>query len=220
VRVVAGDSDPWCISELQNAGAPLDPPNKPDFTVSATADNSVPPVEVHWREKSVFADLGHPFAYGYAEIGGETIYLNSGEQSEIDHYVLLHEIAHALGYRHGDGGVVDTDVALFPNTGDRSPDGGLAEPTRDVAQTFTGLQHIDSGEWDVSILGDLGTDFASEETGISQLGIGGEEFATVETGQREDLYFEDDYDGFGGRFTPGYQSDATNILTGRFYTEN
>jgi hypothetical protein len=133
---------------------------------------------------------------------------------------VLHELAHSLGYRHGDGGVVDPDVALFADTGDRSPGGGLAASTRDVAQTFTGLRHIDSGEWGISTLGDLGSDFAAGGTGISQLGLAGSEFAVSETQQREEVYFDSDYDGFGGRFETGYRDDAANILTGRYYTEN
>jgi hypothetical protein len=193
--------------------------DEPDFTVTVP-NSSTDPVGIYWRPESDFTDLGVPFAYAYATLGGETIYLNSSEQSVIDHYTLLHELAHSLGYQHGDGGIVDTDVALFSDTGDRSSGGGLAASTRDVAQTFTGLRHIDSGEWGVETLGDLGADFAAGATGISQLGIAGSEFAMADSKQREEVYFADDYDGFGGRFTPGYRDDATNILTGRYYTEN
>jgi hypothetical protein len=215
------DSDKWCISEVRSEdagdGAPLTPTDDPDFVVDGSAAKSI---NVHWRPESVFADLGFPFAHAYAIIGGEIIYLNSGAHSEINHYTLLHELAHSLGYRHGDGGIVNTDVALFADTGDRSPDGELAASTRDVAQTFAGLRHIDSGEWDVETLGDLGSDFAAGGTGISQLGIAGSEFAMADGQQREEVYFESDYDGFGGRFETGYRDDAANVLTGRYYTEN
>jgi hypothetical protein len=216
-----GDIDKWCIAESDAAetgdGAPLTPTDDPDFVVDDSAAKSV---NVYWRPGSVFADLGFPFARGYATIGGETIYLNSGAQSEINHYTVLHELAHSLGYRHGDGGVVDPDVALFADTGDRSPGGGLAASTRDVAQTFTGLRHIDSSEWDVETLGDLGSDFAAGGTGISQLGIAGQAFAMADGQQREEVYFTDSYGGFGGRFETGYRDDAANVLTGRYYTEN
>jgi hypothetical protein len=212
-------SDQWCIAESDtgDAGAPLTPTTDPDFVVDGSAAKSI---NVHWQPEAIFADLGVPFAYAYAAIGGETIYLNSGAQSRVDHYTLLHELAHSLGYRHGDGGVVNSDVALFANTGDRSPGEGLAASTRDVAQTFAGLRHIDSGGWDVEILGDLGSDFAAGGTGISQLGIAGSEFAMADGQQREEIYVTDSYDGFGGRFETGYRDDAANILTGRYYTEN
>jgi hypothetical protein len=215
------DSDKWCIAESNAAdvddGAPLTPTDDPDFVVDGSAAKSI---NVHWRPEATFADLGFPFAHGYATIGGETIYLNSGAQSEINHYTLLHELAHNLGYRHGDGGVVDPDVALFANTGDRSPGGELAASTRDVAQTFAGLRHIDSGDWGIGMLGDLGSDFAAGGTGISQLGLAGSEFASPDGQQREEVYFTDSYDGFGGRFKTGYRDGAANVLTGRYYTEN
>jgi hypothetical protein len=220
----SGDNDdPWCVTETPSAAAPLTPTDDPDFVVESAdsgAGSATTPVEVHWRPESEFADLGFPFAYAFATVGGETVYLNSGAESEIDHYTLLHELAHSLGYRHGDGGVVNTDVALFPSTGDRSPGGELAASTRDVAQTFARLRHIDSGEWGVETLADLGADFAAGGTGISQLGIAGGEFAMADGQQREEVYFESDYDGFGGRFESGYRENQETVLTGRYYTEN
>jgi hypothetical protein len=201
----------WCATEAQSEpeSNPTQPlaSGEPSFTVTGTKS-----VDVYWRGQGFFDERGHFFARALGSVGGDTIVLNSDEQGEIDDYALLHELAHTLGYRHGDGGIVNSDVALFSDNGDR--DGTeLAEPTRDVADSFDGYGIYE--EWGIETLGELGVAFAGDDLLVTELGTAGERFAA--NSDVEDIHIEHSHDGFGGEFDAGPQPGSDNIHAGRFY---
>jgi hypothetical protein len=201
----------WCATEAQSEpeSNPTQPlaSGDPAFTVSGRKS-----VDVFWRGQEFFDKRGHFFARALGSVGGDTIVLNSDERAEIDDYSLLHELAHTLGYRHGDGGIVDSDVALFSDNGDR--DGTeLAEPTRDVADSFDGYGIYE--EWGIETLGELGVAFAGDDLLVTELGTAGERFAA--NSDVEDIHIEHSHDGFGGEFDAGPQPGSDNIHAGRFY---
>jgi len=200
----------WCATEAQSEpeSNPTQPlaSGEPSFTVTGTKS-----VDVYWRGQGFFDERGHFFAFALGSVGGDTVVLNSDERAEIDDYSLLHELAHTLGYRHGDGGIVDSDVALF-SSGDRNGS-GLAEPTRAVADSFDAYELYE--EWDVGTLGELGGAFAGDELLITELGTAGQRFAS--DSEVEDVHIEHSHNGFGGEFDAGPQPASDNIHAGRFY---
>lgn len=205
-------SDPeWCATEHKSEsesgpGQPL-ASGDPAFTVSGTKS-----VDVFWRGQEFFDKRGYFFARALGSVDGDTIVLNRDEQGEIDDYALLHELAHTLGYRHGDGGIVNSDVALSPDTGDR--DGTeLAGPTRDVADSFEAYDIYE--EWDVETLGELGARFAGDGLLVTELGTAGRRFAA--NSDVEDIHIKHSHTGFGGVFAVGPQPGSDNVHAGRFY---
>jgi len=215
-EVRSGTEPEWCATEDQSetgSGSESTQPlasGDPAFTVTGTK-----PVEVYWRGQSFFDERGHFFARALGSVDGDTIVLNRDEQGEIDDYALLHELAHTLGYRHGDGGIVNSDVALSPDTGDR--DGTeLAGPTRDVADSFEAYDIYE--EWDVETLGELGARFAGDGLLVTELGTAGRRFAA--NSDVEDIHIKHSHDGFGGEFDAGPQPGSENVHAGRFYKSN
>jgi len=212
-EVGSGSEPEWCATEDQSesgseseSAQPL-ASGDPAFTVSGTN-----PVDVFWRGQEFFDKRGYFFARALGSVGGDAVVLNRDERTEIDDYALLHELAHTLGYRHGDGGIVNSDVAVFSDTGDR--DGTeLADPTRDVADSFDAYDIYE--EWDVETLGDLGVAFAGDDLLMTELGTAGERFAA--NSDVEDIHIKHSYDGFGGVFDAGPQPGSENIHAGRFY---
>jgi len=209
----SGSEPEWCAtkhkSESGSGSGSAQPlaSGDPAFTVSGTK-----PVDVFWRGQEFFDERGYFFARALGSVGGNTIVLNRDERTEIDDYALLHELAHTLGYRHGDGGIVSSDVALFSGRGDR--DGTkLADPTRDVADSFDAYGIYE--EWDVEALGELGVAFAGDDLLMTELGTAGERFAA--NSDVEDIHIKHSHDGFGGVFDAGPQPGSENIHAGRFY---
>lgn len=207
----SGSDAEWCATEHKSEsesgpGQPL-ASGDPAFTVSGTKS-----VDVFWRGQEFFDKRGYFFARALGSVDGDTIVLNRDEQGEIDDYALLHELAHTLGYRHGDGGIVNSDVALSPDTGDR--DGTeLAGPTRDVADSFEAYDIYE--EWDVETLGELGARFAGDGLLVTELGTAGRRFAA--NSDVEDIHIKHSHAGFGGVFAVGPQPGSDNVHAGRFY---
>ena len=207
----SGSDMEWCATEhkSESESEPAQPlaSGEPAFTVSGTK-----PVDVFWRGQEFFDKLGYPFARALGSVGGDTAVLNRDDRGDIDDYTLLHELAHTLGYRHGDGGIVDSDVALFSDAGDR--DGTeLAGPTRDVADSFDAYDIYE--EWDVETLGELGAAFAGDGLLVTELGTAGQRFAA--NSDVEDIHIKHSHTGFGGVFDAGPQPGSDNIYAGRFY---
>jgi len=209
----SGSEPEWCATEDQSesgSGSESTQPlasGDPAFTVSGTN-----PVDVFWRGQEFFDKRGYFFARALGSVGGDAVVLNRDERTEIDDYALLHELAHTLGYRHGDGGIVNSDVALFSGNGDR--DGTeLADPTRDVADSFDGYDIYE--EWGIETLGELGGAFAGDELLMTELGTAGQRFAA--NSDVEDIHIEHSHEGFGGEFDAGPQPGSDNIHAGRFY---
>jgi len=209
----SGSEPEWCAtkhkSESGSGSGSAQPlaSGEPAFTVTGTKT-----VDVFWRGQGFFDERGHFFARALGSVGGDTIVLNRDERGEIDDYTLLHELAHTLGYRHGSGGIVNSDVALSADTGDR--DGTeLADPTRDVADSFDGYDIYE--EWGVETLGDLGVAFAGDDLLVSELGTAGQRFAA--NSDVEDIHIKHSHDGFGGEFDAGPQPGSENVHAGRFY---
>jgi len=205
----SGSESEWCATEHKTESESAQPlaSGDPAFTVSGTK-----PVDVFWRGQEFFDERGHFFARALGSIDGDTIVLNRDERGEIDDYGLMHELAHTLGHRHGDGGIVNSDVALFSDNGDR--DGTeLADPTRDVADSFDGYDIYE--EWDVETLGELGVAFAGDDLLVTELGTAGERFAA--NSDVEDIHIKHSHAGFGGAFDAGPQPGSENIHAGRFY---
>jgi hypothetical protein len=164
--------------------------------------------------ESYFDDKGYHFARGVANLNGSIITLNNKYIDDMDDYVLLHELAHSLGYRHGDGGIVDIDVALYENTGDRDrSQTELAESTTDVGDSFNAYDIYTA--WDIDTLGDLGTEFAQDNMLVTELGTAGQRFAS--SSPIEDMHIKNSHNGFGGQFDSGPQPDSTNVYAGQFY---
>jgi len=209
IKSGSGSEPEWCATEPQTESESAQPlaSGDPAFTVSGTKT-----VDVFWRGQGFFDERGHFFARALGSVGGDTIVLNRDRRTEIDDYTLIHELAHTLGYRHGDGGIVNSDVALFSDKGDR--DGTeLADPTRDVADSFDAYDIYE--EWGVETLGDLGVAFAGDDLLVSELGTAGERFAA--NSDVEDIHIEHSHDGFGGEFDAGPQPGSENVHAGRFY---
>lgn len=197
----------WCAAPTPK-GSPLrDPGTDPSFTITGTR-----PIEVYWQPQSYFDDWGYPFARGGAIIGGNRIVLNRDRADSIDDYTILHELAHCLGYRHGDGGIVDTDTALYADTGDRRGT-TLATPTRDVATSFDAYFLIE--RWTANVLGELVTAFGQGDIPAVQLGTAVTRYAGES--RLEDIYIRHSFDGFGGQFPEGYRPDPQNVYAGQFY---
>jgi len=209
----SGSEPEWCATEAQSetgVGSESTQPlasGDPAFTVSGT--NAV---DVFWRGQEFFDKRGYFFARALGSVGGDAVVLNRDERTEIDDYALLHELAHTLGYRHGDGGIVNSDVALFSDKGDR--DGAeLAEPTRDVADSFDGYGIYE--EWGIETLGELGVAFAGDDLLVTELGTAGQRFAA--NSDVEDVHIRHSHGGFGGVFDRGPQPGSENVHAGRFY---
>jgi len=207
----SGSESEWCATEDQSgSGSESTQPlasGDPAFTVTGTK-----PVDVFWRGQAFFDERGHFFAYALGSVDGDTVVLNRDERTEIDDYALLHELAHTLGYRHGDGGIVNSDVALFSDDGDR--DGTeLADPTRDVADSFDAYDIYE--QWGIKTLGELGVAVAGDDLLVTELGTAGERFAA--NSDVEDIHIKHSHDGFGGKFDAGPQPGSENIHAGRFY---
>lgn len=198
-----------CIVRGHTYSALSEPDSDPDFTVSGKKD-----VNVYWMPESYFDDKGHHFARAIADLNGSIITLNKKYIEEIDDYVLLHELAHSLGYQHGDGGIVNSDVALYENTGDRDQSQTeLAESTTDVGNSFDAYDIYTA--WDVVTLGVLGTEFAQDNMLVTELGTAGQRFASSRS--IEDMLIKNSHNGFGGQFDSGLQADSTNVYAGQFY---
>jgi len=188
----SGSEPEWCATEPQTESESAQPlaSGDPAFSVSGTK-----PVDVFWRDQEFFDKRGYFFARALGSVGGNTIVLNRDERTDVDDYSLLHELAHTLGYRHGDGGIVNSDVALFAGRGDR--DGTkLADPTRDVADSFDAYDIYES--WDIETLGKLGVAFAGDDLLVTELGTAGERFAA--NSDVEDIHIRHSHAGFGGEF--------------------
>jgi hypothetical protein len=201
----------WCESVTTDSN--LQPLRTPSDTRSFTVTGSKT-VTVYWKPDVFFQEAGFPFAYAVATVAGDEIFLNKSKKSNINEYTILHELAHNLGYEHGDGGIVNTSVALDSTTGDRKTDRkSLNDVTIDVATSFNGYNHIT--DWDIETLGTIGTDFAQGNTGIEQLSTTGKLFATVSP--REDIYITTSHNGFGGVYEDTYNPNPENIYIGHFY---
>jgi len=197
----------WCITTSTDTSALSFPDTDPDFTVLGSKN-----VDVYWKSQDFFDARGYFFAHAVANVGGTTIALNKGNSQYIDDYVILHELAHSLGYRHGDGGIVNTDVALFEDNGDRSGD-TLQSPTKDVGRSFDAYDIY--SEWDVETLGKLGASFAQNNLLVSELGEAGKRFASNST--IEDIHIKNSHNGFGGIHDTTIKSNPTNVYAGHFY---
>jgi hypothetical protein len=197
----------WCITTSTDTSALSFPNRDPDFVVSGSKD-----VNVYWVSQDFFDDRGYFFAYALAGINGNIIALNKAKKKDIDDYALLHELAHSLGYRHGDGGIVNTNVALFNNTGDRTGK-SLEQSTKEVGNSFN--SYTIYTEWDINSLGNLGSEFAADDLILSELGEAGKRFAS--TSSIEDLHIDNSHNGMGGMYNTGNKEDPRNIYAGRFY---
>lgn len=200
------ENSDWCVSITDKASQLANPSDEPDFVVSGEKD-----VEVYWKSQEYFDERGYFFSYGVSNVGGSLIILNKGRLEEINDYVLTHELAHSLGYRHGDGGIVNTDTALF-NTGDRTGD-TLEESTKDVGNSFDAYEVYK--RWNIETLGILGTEFAQDNLLVTELGKAGQRFAS--NSSVEDLHIKNSHNGFGGKYDSGLQTDSDNVYAGRFY---
>lgn len=200
----------WCITTSTDTSALSFPDRDANFVVSGSKD-----VNVYWVSQDFFDDRGYFFAHALANINGNTIALNKGNKKYIDDYTLLHELAHSLGYRHGEGGIVNTNVALFNNTGDRTGK-LLKESTKDVGNSFD--SYTIYNEWNINSLGSLGSEFAQNDLVLSELGESGKRFAS--TSSIEDLHIDNSHNGMGGIYNNEPQEDPRNIYAGRFYKSN
>lgn len=197
----------FCITTSTDTSPLSFPDRDPNFVVSGSKD-----INIYWVSQDFFDDRGYFFAHALADINGNTIALNKGNKNDIDDYTLLHELAHSLGYRHGEGGIVNTDVALFNNTGDRNGK-SLKQSTKDVGNSFNAYTIYT--EWDINSLGNLGSEFAADDLILSELGEAGKRFAS--TSSIEDLHIDNSHNGMGGIYNSGHQEDPRNIYAGRFY---
>jgi hypothetical protein len=200
------ENSDWCASISDDASQLANPSGEPDFIVSGEKD-----VEVYWKPQEYFDERGYFFSYAVSNVGGSLITLNKGRLEEINDYVLLHELAHSLGYRHGDGGIVNTDTALR-NTGDRMGN-GLKKSTKDVGNSFDAYRIYN--QWGVETLGELGVEFAQDNLLVTELGKAGERFAS--NSSVEDLHIRNSHNGFGGKYDSGLQPNSNNVYAGRFY---
>jgi hypothetical protein len=200
------ENSDWCASISDNASQLANPSGEPDFIVSGEKD-----VEVYWKPQEYFDERGYFFSYAVSNVGGSLITLNKGRRAEINDYVLTHELAHSLGYRHGDGGIVNTDTALS-DTGDRTGD-TLEESTKDVGNSFDAYEVYE--RWDVGVLGDLGVEFAQDNLLVTELGKAGQRFAS--NSSVEDIHIRNSHNGFGGKYDSGPQPKSKNVYAGRFY---
>lgn len=197
----------WCITTPEKESTLAFPDTDPDFTVLGSKN-----VDVYWKSQDFFDARGYFFADAVANVGGNIIALNKGNSQYIDDYVMLHELAHSLGYRHGDGGIVNTNVALFKDNGDRSGD-TLQSPTKDVGKSFDAYNLYT--EWDVETLGELGASFAQNNLLVSELGEAGKRFAS--NNSIEDIHIKNSHNGFGGIHDTTIKSNPTNVYAGHFY---
>ena len=200
--------DDRCVVNTDTTSALSDTASKSTFTGSGTKD-----VDVFWESGGFFSAIGHKYAYATAHLGGSVIKLNERYADQITDYTLLHELAHTLGYEHGDGGIVNLSTAIY--TGAEGDKGGrtLEQSTTDVGESFDAYDVYT--DWDVTTLGELGASFAQEELLIGELGTAGNRFAANST--IEDVHITHSHDGFGGKFSSGPQSDSSNVYAGRFY---
>jgi hypothetical protein len=207
-------ADNWCaVNDIpEDVGALQTPPGDPSFTV--TGEKSV---SVYWQSGEYFKRNGLVGAQGVANLGGDLILLNRAQADSIDDYILLHELAHSLGFRHGDDdGIVDTDVALWPDRGDKAPTTDrLAPSTQAVASAFDAYRWIPS--WDRDTLTYLRSEFDSGATGFKQLSRAALEFAAASVD--EELYISHSHNGLGGVHDAGFQPTSDIVHAGQFYKQ-
>jgi hypothetical protein len=170
-------------------GAFRPPSSDPSFIIPA---DGRPDVRIHWRDPEWFGTRGAGFAVGLGNIGGEDIALNfSYANSRNDWlHILMHELAHSLGYTHQDSGIASYG---YGGAEDFSSDQPLADSTRDVAKTFDGFRYMD---WTIKDLSRLAGEYSKSKLGIGQLCHGALRYAgdSKITG----CYFEDEFEQFGG----------------------
>lgn len=184
--------------------------DEPTF-VAAGVDKDV---RFYWRPSEYFADIGYPDVLAVAVINGDQVSLNADRRPDIDDYVILHELAHTLGYRHEDDrGIVQPITALLSQVGDRPPEVPLKESTNDVVSSFQAYAKM---EWTADDLGVVTNAYGEGETRAAQLGHAVTQFGlsgSAATG----AYIKHSFDGFGGRFKPGWRPNPENVLAGHFY---
>jgi len=180
----------------------------PDFIVSGEKS-----VRAYWKDNEWFAEFGYGGTAAVGVINGSKIVFNNDEKDSITDDVVMHELAHTLGYRHGDDeGIVDTFTPHRP-VNDKQEDQELYPSTRDVATTFDPYLYCD--EWSAATLGEIGQAFASGETKSTQLGYAATAFAMSD--HVDGVYYKHSFNGIGGKFTPGYQPDPEHTYSGHFY---
>ena len=181
-----------------------------EFTVESTNNSRSDDVNVYWVTEEAMHSKGYPFAYGVASVGGNTIILADEKKEFIGHGVLHHELAHCLGYRHSDDGIMNYRRA---ERNDHKPSVKIAESTRETAKVFEGMEYLD---WDIQDLGYMGIKFARGDINISRLGYGGQRFASVNV---DDVFYTSDYDMFGNHKDDvrGFPDDEMLIKTNMYY---
>jgi hypothetical protein len=179
------------------------------FTVHATAD-SLSDVTIYWVTGDVFDNKGFPFARGLALLNGDKILLNDTYKQFIGTLTLHHELAHCLGFQHGDGGIVNLSNSQGPRN-DHKSGVSLAKSTKGVAQVFEGFRYF---SWDISDLGYAGRLYSSGELTLRQLGYGGRKYAS----SGDDVLYTTDFDMFGGhKTTRKTEYGGKTILENQFY---
>jgi hypothetical protein len=181
---------------------------EPDFVASGSGA----PVSAYWRSAEWFQDTLGSTPVAAAVIGGTEMFFNSDRESEVTDDVIAHELAHSLGFRHGDDRGIVQPLTVGFTVGDKSPNEALKESTREVATTFDAYAYM---EWTAADLGVVTTVYGGGDTRAVQVG-----HASTKYGEESDktgMFFMSSFDGHGGRVTPGYRSDPDRIYTGHFY---
>lgn len=190
-----------------------EPPTAPlgdneSFTVTGSKD-----VHIHWRSNDWFGEQGYKDAIALGIVNGTQSYLNKSRIDDINDYVVMHELAHNLGYRHGDDDGIVAPLTAQLHVGDKDANVPLADSTRDVVASFDAYQLMD--EWTADELGEITTAFAAGETKAVQLGHAVTKFASGDA--PSGAFIRHSCDGFGGEFASGYRVNPEHVFAGHFY---
>jgi hypothetical protein len=155
-----------------------------------------PSVEASWCSDTHF--IPNTYAHQANQNGTEIIHMNEDMFSEPNGLVqpiLLHEIAHAQGYDHGDGGVVNTTGQSGFISADWRENGTLHPTTKDVVRNVDGYKLITTNEDILWMVNKLNNDPDSGITNLEML------TAVNEMNRNHEMVIvTDSYNQYGGQY--------------------